>query len=436
MRPIILVTGANGGVGLGVCERLLVQLSSPTPPDSSTDGKATGTPYHAAEGCTLVLACRNPQRAAEAKAHLEHLLQRLGAVDDSELARGVDPAHWTPQGASSAVASAASAPAARPRYTQTLSAPVPTRDAAARDAYRASFVRGTVIDTVSLDLASAQSTIACASELARRYPYLTHMILNAGGASWIGVDWLRATFSMLVNLHAAVTRPTYKLQRSGEVSADGYGKVWELNVGMHYVLANRLRPLLCATPYNSPSRIIWTGSLEAAMRDYHEDDMECLDPAKSPHAYESTKYQCELAALGMDDRLRGAGTKEPRVYTAHPGIVASSIFAGVIYSWMLVLMRCVFYLARWTGSPHHPIDAYKGAVAASHVAIAPVEALDSTVRYGARCTIFGREYVTAEPIDGWDGPPSQGMLPHNTVGGLARRLVERCDARLQAHLAD
>lgn len=432
MRPIILVTGANGGVGLGVCERLLVQLSSPTPPDSARDGKQVGTPFHAANGCTLILACRNAARAAEAKAQLEQLLERLSRADDRELARNVGPADWA-QGSSSATRDAG---AARARYTQVVDAPLPARDASARDAYRASFVRGTVIDTIALDLASAASTVACTKELSLRYPYLTHVVLNAGGASWIGVDWLRATLSMIFNLHTAVTRPTYKLQRSGEVSADGFGWVWELNVGMHYVLANRLRPLLCATPYNSPSRIVWTGSLEASMADYNESDMECLDAAKSPHPYESTKYQCELAALGMDNILRGTGIKEPRVYTAHPGIVASSIFAGVIYSWMLVLMRFVFYLARWTGSPHHPIDAYKGAVAASHVALAPVESLDSTVRYGARCTITGREYVASEQIDGWDGPPSQGMLPHNKVGRLARDLVERCNTRLAQYLAD
>ena len=33
-RPIILVTGANAGLGLGVCERLLIQLSSTMPSDS------------------------------------------------------------------------------------------------------------------------------------------------------------------------------------------------------------------------------------------------------------------------------------------------------------------------------------------------------------------------------------------------------------------
>lgn len=421
LRPIILVTGANGGVGLGVCERLLVQLSDPTPPDGAREphARAPGTPYHAAAGCTLILACRNPERAAGAKAALEDVLRALGGADAPEGAHG----------ASSATPAPADAPAgARVRIQRAK--PAATRDADARAAYRASFVRGTRIETIALDLASAASTLACAAELARRVPYLTHVVLNAGGASWIGVDWIRAVLGMLTNMHRALTRPTYKLQRVGERTADGFGRVWALNVGMHYVLAQRLRPLLRASPYAGPSRIVWTGSLEAAMADYAPDDMECLDPAKSPHAYESTKYQCELAALGMDDRLRGTGAKEPRVYTAHPGIVASSIFAGVIHAWLLVLMKLAFYFARWTGSPHHTIDAYKGAVAASHVAVAPVESLDATVRYGARCTRTGHEYVAAEPVDGWDGPPSQGTLPHNTVGRLARDLVAQCDARL------
>ena len=45
-RPILLVTGANAGVGLGICERLLVQLADPTPSDSGmlAGCEVAGTP--------------------------------------------------------------------------------------------------------------------------------------------------------------------------------------------------------------------------------------------------------------------------------------------------------------------------------------------------------------------------------------------------------
>lgn len=45
-QKIAIVTGANGGVGFGICQRLL---------------EAEG------EGLTLVMACRNPARANKAR---------------------------------------------------------------------------------------------------------------------------------------------------------------------------------------------------------------------------------------------------------------------------------------------------------------------------------------------------------------------------------
>ena len=87
LRPVILVTGANAGVGFGICQRLLVQLSSPTPSDtlpnhpqlySDPTIQPTPTPFSAADGCTIILACRNPIKAHKARQQLQQLLgQRL-----------------------------------------------------------------------------------------------------------------------------------------------------------------------------------------------------------------------------------------------------------------------------------------------------------------------------------------------------------------------
>lgn len=190
---------------------------------------------------------------------------------------------------------------------------------------------------------------------------------------------------------------------------------------------------------------------------------------RSPHPYESSKYQCELAALGLEDALRGPvrlptapGTPtgdasprtargiEPTSFTAHPGVVASSIFAEYLNVFMALCMKFAFYLvsraalhqgvllragltlplqARWTLSPHHPIEAYKGAVAASHVALAPLTSLDPTRRYGSRTDFWGREYVDAGRIDGWaqrrDQQPSD--QPGELVRAKARDLIARLE---------
>jgi 3-keto steroid reductase len=190
-----------------------------------------------------------------------------------------------------------------------------------------------------------------------------------------------------------------------------------------------LLPALRATPYSTPSRIIWTGSLEAREAKYTPSDFQCVDAVKSPKPYDSCKYQCEIAALGMEEllnrsRLRtqpgtplplgngeqettstasrsASGVLEPKSFLAHPGVVASSIFADSLNMFMAICMKFVFYLARWTLSEHHNIDGYKGAVAASHVALAPSSHLNTSLRYGAQSDFYGREYVKALRVDGW-----------------------------------
>lgn len=61
-QKVAIVTGANGGVGYGICQHLL-----------ETEG----------ESLTLVMACRNPSRAANAKERL--LLEFPFANIDIEL---------------------------------------------------------------------------------------------------------------------------------------------------------------------------------------------------------------------------------------------------------------------------------------------------------------------------------------------------------------
>lgn len=345
-RPIILVTGANAGLGLGLCKRLLVQLSSPTPPDSAAldipRRDAAGTPFDARDGCTLVLACRNQAKAEDAKLQLQELISHISHSEDELIQSNRSPDTW-PDASSSSVNDKKLL--RKREYETKLDAPLDVRNRDARIEYRQSFCAGTKIEIVPLDLSSIASTKECARVVASKFPYLTHLILNAGGASWVGVDWIRAIWEILTNLHKAVTFPSYKLQRSGEISKDGFGWVWQVNVGGHYLLVHELESLLRASPYATPSRIIWTGSLEANPNDFQANDYQCLDPKVSPNPYESTKYQCELTSLAMDERfLSHEQSPALRSFTAHPGIVATSIFSGVIPAIMVIMMKLVFFL--------------------------------------------------------------------------------------------
>jgi 3-keto steroid reductase len=73
-----------------------------------------------------------------------------------------------------------------------------------------------------------------------RHGYITHIVLNAGSSAFTGINWFYAAWMMLTNFHAAVTFPQFKLQRAGDVGKDGYGWVWQANLGAHYVLVSPL----------------------------------------------------------------------------------------------------------------------------------------------------------------------------------------------------
>lgn len=75
-----------------------------------------------------------------------------------------------------------------------------------------------------------------------RYPYISHMILNAGAAPWAGLDWLLAIKSIILNLPDAVTFPRYKLQHVGLLSDEGLGWTFQCNVFGHFMLVSFSSP--------------------------------------------------------------------------------------------------------------------------------------------------------------------------------------------------
>lgn len=100
VNPIVIVTGSNryvysgfknktvidfdalplcSGVGFGICHRLLVQLASSSPSDCiSPDDVSTASEkksFVPCTGLTLILACRNVQKADQARTELLHLLE-------------------------------------------------------------------------------------------------------------------------------------------------------------------------------------------------------------------------------------------------------------------------------------------------------------------------------------------------------------------------
>jgi 3-keto steroid reductase len=121
---------AGSGIGFAICQRLIAQLSSPSPPDALPRQQChTPPPLYPItphKQLTLILACRNPKRAHAAR-------RDLLAFADAELSR--------------------------------------QKKHAIDENHAEEFRRGLNIDCLSLDLTSMQSVFEFAKEARRQYSF-------------------------------------------------------------------------------------------------------------------------------------------------------------------------------------------------------------------------------------------------------------------------
>ncbi|KIM29467.1 hypothetical protein M408DRAFT_8147 [Serendipita vermifera MAFF 305830] len=380
--PIIIVTGANGGVGYGICQRLLLNLSGNAPEDALPQALVTSekgqTPceFTPTSRLCLVLACRSLKKAAQARADLLEFFDNYIAIAIKK----------------------------KPVQSEHLKV----------------FRKNLSIDLLELDLASTRSTFDFCDKVTKTYPYISHAIFNAGCAPWAGINWLLAVKCCLINIRDAVTHPRFKLQTTGVMSDEGLGWTFQCNVFGHFIIYRELQKLLHLSPW--PARVIWTASLdvEHTLVEIDWDDWQLI---KATSVYETSKYQIELVSSILDLE-RSAATPPPgnspiRHLISHPGVTCTNIFTSSLNMITEYLMWMAFILARVLGSPYHPISWINGAIAAAHLALAPLVFLaprDKATVYGARASFFGNPYVDSSKVVNW---------PENQPN--AQNLVDRCD---------
>ncbi len=208
------------GVGYGICQRLLLQLCQRNPSDSHPQPLAPGDgsvalPETGYKGVTLIMACRNTKRADAARTKLLHWFsQQIKEVERKTL-RTEDKEH-------------------------------------AR-----AFSGDYDVQVAELDLASFGSVVKFSTKIKQQFvmscsflcikcrllicrvPYITHLVFNAGVASFKSIDYWAYFKQLFTSPLASITAPVYYKQHKGEISSDNLGWVWQSNVFGHFVLVCR-----------------------------------------------------------------------------------------------------------------------------------------------------------------------------------------------------
>ncbi|KAF3761325.1 hypothetical protein M406DRAFT_342145 [Cryphonectria parasitica EP155] len=376
----VLVTGANSGVGHGICERLIDEFLSTRNrtshlvllPTTRSARKSSETVSLLRGYLVRAASSRaSPQEAAVARVHISSV--QLDLCDLSTVQRAAD---------------------------QLLSGTVPFEGL---------------------------------GEL--RIPRLDAVIFNAGLGGWSHVSWFGFFWDIVTQGWVqATTRPRSKRSKPGLTvkplpgQEDSLGLVFCANVFGHYLFAHYLVPLLSRPdqPTNggiqqdgdgvvpAPARIIWQSSVDPALRHFSLDDFQAL---KSTAAYESSKMLTDLlcltAALPSTARFSSrylssslpssSSSHTPKIYLAHPGIVATTMFPlHFTLMWAYILGTSI---SRWLGSPWHPVVPYKAAVATVWLALSSQAELDAqgagSSKWGSCTDFWGNTMVKRTEVDGW-----------------------------------
>ncbi len=219
------------------------------------------------------------------------------------------------------------------------------------------------------------------------------------------------------------------------------GEIFCANVFGHYVLGHELMPLLYSTKGREAGdrgRIIWITSVEGLDKYFNVDDIQGF---KAENPYSSTKRLIDYICLTYSlpsvrnisssyfsiDEPKKSGLKngnsrqsasarntnsseeesnahvqgeKPELYLLHPGICATAI-AGI--NWFLALfMISAFYIARWMGSPWHPIRTYSGACGPVWAILASQSLLDTLEQFNGSYGEAKTKWGTA--TDFWGNP--------------------------------
>ncbi|EXJ70801.1 uncharacterized protein A1O5_05791 [Cladophialophora psammophila CBS 110553] len=394
----VLVTGANSGLGLGTCCRLIDEYLASHPRD------------HGA--LTIIFTTRSVQKGAETLSTLEKHLARHGRAPASGRKIFFQPENV--------------------ELTSLLSIRALSRKLLASDLphLNAIVLNAGIGGWSGLDWPLTLWTVLTSIRQATTWP----------------------TFKL--GLVGLVTKPQFS-QGTCAGEEPILGEVFCANVFGHYMLVHWLMPLFRACAPESRGKIIWSTSIEAVGWHYNPEDHQGL---KSDTAYEHTKRIGDLLALSAVNQpatakqvkeyttpsytmasARGRPDQsEPTFHVSHPGICTTTIIS---LCWIVhECYRLGIYLARWCGSPWANVTSYLGAASASWLALASLAAITGKAiqatgdeysgpcKWGSSTDRLGRSHVRVTDVPGWGLNGSGKPFKDKWWGGSLGRKTGSADA--------
>lgn len=205
--PVILITGGNGGVGFGIAQRLLEQLSQPHPPDTQCPENPTAaSSFCTPNGCRLVIASRNEVKGRAALSDLLFAV-RLACRGRTKGRGKSDYLHEQQQGQEQQRARSG-----QHRILESAE-------------YTACWLSNLQLDFVKLDLSSVDQTLEAADLVRSQCGYLTHLVFNAAAAPNVGLNLFGVFKGLLTCPVDTLTSSANCIEEPGRMTDDGLGSV-------------------------------------------------------------------------------------------------------------------------------------------------------------------------------------------------------------------
>ncbi|KAK6851245.1 hypothetical protein PG987_000879 [Apiospora arundinis] len=416
----VLLTGANSGVGQGICQRLIDEFLA-----------SRSLSAH----LILIPTTRSPQKSRETIESLRAYLAKAAQTSTKLRSR------------------------AGPDYDPDLAIARVHLLAVEVDLCKLSSIYDAAAKLVGGRVRDPTGFVAGGQDV--KIPKLDAVLFNAGYGGWDGINWVEfARQFFTVGLVQTTTFPSFKSAQAGhtlppqEVSESKSGEevdgqpmlaeVFCANTFGHYVLAHELMPLLTRSDPSEPAaRVVFTSSIDAEERHLNLDDLQGF---KSTAAYESSKRLTDVMCLtselpsvqAVSSSYFSSGTpsssrkyaKKPRLYLSHPGIVCTPLFP--LNAFLFFFYYYGMLLSRLMGSPWHGVDPYVGACATVWLALEDEQVLDATnaqrIKWGSAADRHGRADPKKTEVEGWgwEGKTEDAeALKHDEANGILRKLKGR-----------